>query len=149
MVRQVLTVLLVYLLCLIQLSIGPFGPDLVLIALFVFALHENRLVATLLAFFAGLVLDIATPSNLGVGIAAYAALTYGTASLHSIVYRSRWHLLALVLAGLVAKDTVLHLARAGTPSLLPLAVSAGLTLLLVHPADRLLVRMFYPRWKTG
>lgn len=147
--RMLLLAALLYLFCLIQIGFAPFAPDLVLLALFVVALHASRLAATALALFCGLCLDLASPATLGASILAYTALTYGASSLHSFVYRGRWHMLAIALAGLALKYLVHYLARVGLPPTIPLVVSSMLTLILAMPAERLLSGLFYTRWKTG
>ncbi|MEO0081507.1 MAG: rod shape-determining protein MreD [candidate division WOR-3 bacterium] len=143
--RLLLICLIEYVLCLVQTSLGPFGPDLVLLSLFIIALHETRLAATALAFLAGLCLDLSVPASLGVNVAIYTALTYGVASVHALLYRSRWHLVLLVLVGLVARHGLRFLVGAELPAPTPLAVSGGLTLLLVLPADWLGSRLLQTR----
>ena len=140
--RALLSLALFYLLCLIQLGIPPYGPDLVLLGLLVFALHEDRLRAALFGFFCGLVLDLTLPAGLGSTAFAYALFSYSVSSLHSLIYRGQWHLVFLAAAGLLIR-AALHALSAGPVALPALAVSAGLTLVLALPADRLLSRAFY------
>ncbi|OYD14031.1 hypothetical protein CH330_09495 [candidate division WOR-3 bacterium JGI_Cruoil_03_51_56] len=147
--RQFLAALFLYLLFLIQAGLAPFGPDLILLALFVFALHENKLLITILAFLAGLCLDLTAPQTIGINILIYSGLAYGIASLHSIIYRGHWYLTGLVLVGLAIKYSAYALVGAGIPGLMPLIISSVITIVLAVPADLFISRLFYHQWKTN
>ncbi len=147
--RQLLAALLLYLLFLAQAALSPFSPDLLLLALFIFALHENKLAVTMLGLLCGLCLDLTAPSTAGVNILVYAGLAYGVASLHTLLYRPRWNLAILTAVGLIIKYSLHAVAGAGLPGLLPIAVSAAITIALVVPVDLLLSQLFYRRWQTS
>ncbi len=144
-----LELLLLYGLFLVQAWFTPFSPDLVLLLLAVLSLHEGRLAATLLGAFAGLCLDLTAPGHLGTNFVTYSAFAYLTASLHGLVYRGRWYFVVLALLGLALRAGLHALTGAGLPGPLPLAVSAGLTVVLAVPADLLFGRLFARRWTTG
>lgn len=144
--RQVLAALLLYILFLVQASLSPWCPDLVLITLLAFALHERRLVVTLLGFFGGLLVDLTAPASAGAGILAYSALAYGAASVQGVLYRARWSILLLVVIGLVVRHAIPVLTGTGFPGWGPVVVSGGLTVLLAIPTELLTSRLFYRRW---
>jgi len=140
---------LLYVLFLVQSLLAPWGPDLLLVSLVALAVHEDRVTAALLAFFGGLCLDLLSPSTMGAGILTLTVLAYAAASLRAIVYRARWYVLALVLAGFLLKFAVLALAGAGSPGPAPLVVSGLLTLGVAFPVEMAVARVFYPGWKAS
>ncbi len=144
--RPVLAAVLVYLLFLIQASLTPYCPDLILLALLAFALHEPRLVVTSLGFFGGLLVDLTAPATAGAGILAYSALAYGASSLQTLLYRARWYLLLLVIIGVILRSVIPVLAGTGFPGWSHAVVSAGLTVALAVPAELLISRLFYRQW---
>jgi rod shape-determining protein MreD len=144
--RPFLAAFLVYLLFLIQASITPYCPDLILLALLAFALHEPRLVVTCLGFFGGLLVDLTAPATAGAGILAYSAVAYGAASLQTLLYRARWYLLLLVIVGVILRGAIPVLAGAGFPGWGHAVVSAGLTIAIAVPAELLISRLFYRQW---
>jgi len=144
--RSVLAAFLIYILFLIQASLSPYCPDLILLALLAFALHERRLAVTALGFFGGLLVDLTAPATAGAGILAYSALAYGAASLRNLLYRARWYVLLLVILGVVLRHVIPVLAGTGFPGWGRAVVSAGLTVALAVPAELLISRLFYRQW---
>lgn len=142
-------IVMLYALCLAQIGFAPFFPDLLLLSLFVVSLHENRLSSTLLGFLSGLCLDLSSPAYLGCNTLLYAGCAYGASSLHSLIYRGRWHMLVLAAIGLTLKYVLFFLCGVGLPPVGALLVSSGITLLLAAPADRLLSHLLYAKWQTG
>ncbi|UCG42871.1 MAG: rod shape-determining protein MreD [candidate division WOR-3 bacterium] len=147
--RPILAAFLVYVLFLIQASLTPYCPDLILLALLAFALRETRLVVTLLGFFGGLLADLTAPATAGAGILAYSALAYGAASLQNLLYRARWYVLLLAIIGIVLRHAIPVLAGTGFPGWNQAVVSAALTVALAVPAELLISRLFYRRWTPG
>jgi rod shape-determining protein MreD len=147
--RTAAAALLLYGLFLVQANLTAWGPDLVLLAVVVFALHEERLPVTLLGLFAGLCLDLAAPTQAGVHMLAFGATAWLGPTLRDMLYRSNWSATLLALVGLALKWLAFFLTGSARFDLLPLAVSAGLTLVLSPLAARLLARLFYPGWKTA
>ncbi|MEO0085867.1 MAG: hypothetical protein ABIK37_04475 [candidate division WOR-3 bacterium] len=149
MIHFLLSLLVVYSAFIIQASLFPVGPDLVLLCVVVFALHERRLFATALGLLAGLLLDLTTPLSLGANVLALGAIGYVAASVHPIFYRARWYVPALTATALVLKHAVRFVAGAGLPSL-PLLALLGLTTVALSPlAESLLARIFLRRWQTS
>jgi rod shape-determining protein MreD len=148
-VRQLLAALVIYLLFLIQASLPPGAPDLVLLALIVLALHEGKLASTLLGTFSGLCLDMTAPAYLGANLLFLTVIGYAVASLRSYFYRGRWSAPLLALGALAVKWIMLLAVRAVPAALVPQLVSTGLTLALSPLAGVLLVRLFYVRWSPG
>jgi rod shape-determining protein MreD len=141
--------LLLYALFLVQSNLTVYGPDLVLLALVVFALHEERLPASLLGFFAGFCLDLTTPASAGAGALAFAGVGWLGATLRRLLYRSNWSATLLTAVGLVLRWCLLALAAAPRLDLPRLAVPTVLTLLLSPLVAWLLSRLFYPAWKAA
>ncbi len=142
-------IVMLYVVCLVQIGFAPYSPDLLLLLLFVVSLHENRLLSTLLGFFSGLCLDLSSPACLGCGTLLYAGCAYGASSLHSLIYRGRWHMLILATIGLTLKYVLFFLCGAGLPPVRALLISSCTTLLLAVPADLLLSHLFYAKWQTA
>lgn len=147
--RLTVATLLLYGLFLVQANLSMWAPDLMLLALVAFALHEERLAATLLGLFCGLCLDLTSPTFAGANMLALAGLAWVAATLRDLLYRSNWSATLLVLAGLVLKWGVLALSGSVRLMPLPLVVSSGLTIMLSPLVARLLAGLFYPRWKTA
>lgn len=144
--RRLLAGVLVYILFLVQAGLSPYCPDLVLLALLAFALHERPLAVTLLGLLGGLLVDLTAPATAGTAILTYTALAYGAASLQGLLYRARWSVLLLVVVGLAVRHAVPVLTGTGFPGWTVVALSGGLTLLLAIPAELLISRIFYRRW---
>lgn len=143
--RRLLGLLLIYGLFLAQLLLAPWGPDLVVLAVLAFALHESRAWATVVGFLGGLLLDTASAGSFGAATFVLAGAGWLAALLHSVVTRGRWYIVALSLLVLALRLAVARLAGAGLPPPLPLAVSAGLTVALAVPFELLIGRLFYQR----
>lgn len=140
--RQFFAFLLIYLLFIIQAGILPKGPDFVLLALVVFALHETKVIATFLGFFSGLCLDLTAPNTLGIQMLSFTITGYGVATLRKLFYRSHWQPVLFTFITLILKMTLLNLAGSGFQ---PLTASLviGLTLILSPFAEPALIRLFY------
>jgi len=141
--------LLVYAAFVVQAGLFPAGPDLVLLCIVVFALHERRLFATALGAVAGLLLDLTAPFSLGANALTLAAIGYLAASVHPMFYRARWYVLVLAVVSLALRHLLRLLTGAGLPPL-PVVLSSGLlTVALSLPAELLLARLFSRRWQTS
>jgi rod shape-determining protein MreD len=147
--RALLAALSIYVLFLVQVNLGPWSPDLVLLALVVFAFHESRIVAALLGAFAGLCMDLTAPSFLGAYILVFTIAGYAAALLRTLFYRGRWSTPVLALAALALKWLVLASVNGAPPVLTPSVVSSCLTLLLSPIVSFLLTRLFYAQWNPG
>lgn len=147
--RPLLCALLVYLLFLVQAGLPAWAPDLVLLALVVFALHETRLVAALLGMLAGLCLDLTAPLQLGANMLFFTAVGYLVAALRGWFYRGRWSVPLLTLGALAVKWLLLLALGATAAGLLPPVISTILTLLLAPLAGYAMALVFYRRWNPG
>lgn len=147
--------LLLYCLFLIQTLLSPYGPDLVLLVLLTIAMRESRFAAALLGFLAGLCLDLASPHSAGANIVVYAGFAYVVALVRGFLNPSPWHTLIFISLGLLLRYAVLSIVRAlppgsfGSSPLTSVTVAAGLTLLLALPAEAVISRTLYRRWKSS
>ena len=133
--KHLLNFTVIYVLFILQSTLAPWSPDLLLLAVIILALREKRLPATLYGAWAGLLAGLTGPETVGMSLFLHSGLGYGIASLHTIAYRSRWYLLLLVAAGLLLK-VVAGFAMGIRPSWsLQLASSILLTLVLALPAE--------------
>ncbi len=147
--RTLLAFVLLYVLFVIQASLTPWWPDLVLLGLIVISLHENRLTSTLAGAFAGLCLDVTSPAFTGTHIVTLAATGYGVAVLRTVFYRARWATLLFTAVALALKWAAVGLLGAGLPSLAALLVSSALTLLLAPLTELGLSRLLYHGWQPA
>lgn len=145
--RTFVAFLLLYLLFLIQASVTPWWPDLILLGLIVVSLHENRITATLAGALAGLCLDLTSPAFAGTHLLTLAATGYGVALLRSLFYRARWATILFVAMALALKWVAVAAFGAGLPGLSPLLVSSALTLALAPLTELGLTRLLYHRWQ--
>jgi len=148
-VRTFVAFVLLYLLFMIQASLNPWWPDLVLLGLIVVSLHESRLASTLAGAFAGLCLDVTSPAFMGAHLATLAATGYGVAVLRTLFYRARWATLLFTATALVLKWAVVGLIGAGLPGLPALFTSSALTLLLAPLAEFGLSGLLYHGWQPA
>jgi len=148
-VRTLAVLLLMYLLFLVQASIGPWWPDLVVVALVVITLHESRTVSTLAGAWAGLCLDMTNPASLGTQFLALAASGYLVSLLHTVMYRARWATVGFVLLALALKRALAFLTGLGLPETTPLLVSSLLSLGLTPLAELVLSRLLYRKWQPA
>lgn len=142
--HQLSAFLLIYLLFIIQAGFLPQGPDFILLAVIVFALHENQVVATLLGFFAGLFLDLINPSTFGIKMLTYSIIGYGVTLLHNLFYRSRWQPVIFTFIALLFKTGLESIAGTRLQPL-TLILIAALTLILSPFAEPALSRLFYKK----
>jgi rod shape-determining protein MreD len=147
--RTFVAFLLLYLLFLIQASVTPWWPDLVLLGLIVVSLHENRITATLAGAFSGLCLDMTSPAFTGSYLVTLATTGYGVALLRSLFYRARWATLLFVAMALALKWIAVGLFGSGLPGLPALLVSSTLTLVLAPLTELGLTRLLYHRWQPA
>jgi rod shape-determining protein MreD len=147
--RTLAAFLLLYLLFLIQASVTPWWPDLILLGLIVVSLHENRITATLVGAFAGLCLDVTSPAFAGTHLFTLAATGYGVALLRSLFYRARWATLLFVAMALALKWIAVAAFGAGFPGLPALLVSSALTLALAPLTELGLTRLLYHGWRPA
>ena len=147
--RTLIACAVLYVLFLVQASVTPWWPDLVLLGLVIIALHENRLASTLAGAFAGLCLDVTSPAFLGAHAVSLAATGYGVAVLRTLFYRARWATLLFTLLALALKWAAVGLLGAGLPGLPALLVSSTLTLLLAPLAEFTLARLLYHGWQPA
>jgi rod shape-determining protein MreD len=140
--RQFFAFVLIYILFLLQTGFLPIGPDLVLLALVVFARHENKATATSLGFFAGLLFDLIAPRTLGIQILIFTMTGYGVSTLRNLLYSSHWQPVIFTFVALMLKMTALNLVNSSSPPL-TLALCTGLTLILSPFAEPVLTRLFY------
>ena len=147
--RALAALVVLYLFFLIQASIAPWFPDLVLLALVAISLHESRTASALLGAFAGLCLDMTSPTFAGASLLLLASVGYGVALLRSFFYRARWATLLFVLAALALKWTILAAAGPGLPDLPALLISSVLALLLAPLAELGLGRLLYRGWQPA
>ena len=147
--RTFIAFVVLYILFLIQASVNPWWPDLVLLGLIVVSLHENRLASALAGAFAGLCLDVTSPASTGAHTFTLAATGYGVAVLRTLFYRARWATLLLTSMALALKWLALGLLGAGLPGLPALIVSSALTLLLAPLIDLTLARVLYHGWQPA
>jgi rod shape-determining protein MreD len=148
-VRTFIAFVLLYLLFLIQASVTPWWPDLVLLGLIVVSLHENRITSTLAGAFAGLCLDVTSPAFAGTHLFTLAATGYGVSVLRTLFYRARWATLLFMAMALALKWAAVGLLGTGLPELPALLVSSGLTLLLAPLAELSLTRLLYHGWQPA
>uniref|UniRef100_A0A7C4CB26 Rod shape-determining protein MreD n=1 Tax=candidate division WOR-3 bacterium TaxID=2052148 RepID=A0A7C4CB26_UNCW3 len=147
--RFLWSLLIIHAAFVIQASLFPVGPDLVLLCVLVFALRERRLFATALGLFAGLLFDLTAPLSLGANALAMATIGYVAASVHPFFYRARWYVIALTVPALVLKHAVGLIAGAGLPPW-PILVILGLVTVALSPlVESLLGRIFSRRWQTS
>ncbi|MBM3331350.1 hypothetical protein FJY68_05790 [candidate division WOR-3 bacterium] len=147
--RTLVAFVLLYLLFLIQASVNPWWPDLILLGLIVISLHENRIASTLAGAFAGLCLDVTKPAFTGTHLFTMAATGYGVAVLRTLFYRARWATLLFMAMALALKWGAVGLLGTGLPELPVLLVSSGLTLLLAPLAELSLTRLLYHGWQPA
>jgi rod shape-determining protein MreD len=147
--RTFVAFLLLYLLFLVQASVTPWWPDLVLLGLIVVSLHENRITATLAGAFAGLCLDMTSPAFTGTYLVILAATGYGVALLRSLFYRARWATLLFVAMALALKWIAVAAVGSGLPGLPALLVSSTLTLVLAPLTELGLTRLLYHGWQPA
>jgi rod shape-determining protein MreD len=148
-VRTFVAFVLIYVLFLIQASVTPWWPDLVLLGLIVVSLHENRITSTLAGACAGLCLDVTSPAFAGTHLVTLAATGYGVAVLRTVFYRARWATLLLTIMALALKWAAVGLLGTGLPELPALLISSGLTLLLAPLAELSLTRLLYHGWQPA
>jgi cell shape-determining protein MreD len=141
--------LLLYALFLLQLNLTRWGPDLLLLAVVVIALHEGRLAATAYGLFAGLLVDLTAPAFAGAGLVALGGVALFAATLRDLFYRGKWSVTLVALVGLALKWALAALAGSLSLEPLPLVVAAGLTLAASPVAAAALGRLLYPAWKNG
>lgn len=147
--RAFVAFLLLYLLFLVQASVTPWWPDLVLLGLIVVSLHENRITSTLAGAFAGLCLDMTSPAFAGTHLLTLAATGYGVALLRFHFYRARWATLLFVAMALALKWIAVAAFGAGLPVLPALLVSSALTLALAPLTELGLTRLLYHGWQPA
>lgn len=147
--RTFIAFLLLYLLFLVQASVTPWWPDLVLLGLVAVSLHETRITSALAGAFAGVCLDMTNPAFAGTSLFALAVTGYGVALLRALFYRARWATLLFVLMALALKWAALVLLGSGLPGLAPLLVSSALTVVLAPLAELGLTRLLYPGWQPA
>ena len=147
--RTLFAFILLYLLFLVQASVTPWWPDLVLLGLIIVSLHENRIASALAGAFAGLCLDVTSPAFMGTHLATLAATGYGVAVLRTVFYRARWATLLFTAMALAIKWAAVGLLGAGSPGLPALLVSSALTLLLAPLAELGLTRLLYHGWQPA
>jgi rod shape-determining protein MreD len=147
--RTFVAFLLLYLLFLVQASVTPWWPDLVLLGLIVVSLHENRITATLAGAFAGLCLDMTSPAFTGTYLVTLAATGYGVSLLRSLFYRARWATLLFVAMALALKWIAVAAVGPGLPGLPTLLVSSALTLVLAPLTELGVTRLLYHRWQPA
>jgi rod shape-determining protein MreD len=148
-VRTFVAFILLYLLFLVQASVTPWWPDLVLLGLIIVSLHENRITSALAGAFAGLCLDVTSPAFMGTHLGTLAATGYGVAVLRTVFYRARWATFLFTAMALALKWTAVGLLGAGLPGLPALLVSSTLTLLLAPLAELGLTRLLYHGWQPA
>jgi rod shape-determining protein MreD len=148
-VRTFLAFILLYVLFLIQASVTPWWPDLVLLGLIIVSLHENRITSALAGAFAGLCLDVTSPAFMGTHLVTLAATGYGVAVLRTLFYRARWATLLFTAMALALRWAAVGLLGTGLPGLPVLLVSSALTLLLAPLAELGLTRLLYHGWQTA
>jgi rod shape-determining protein MreD len=143
MMRQFFAFVFIYLLFVLQSTLFPVGPQFVLLALIVFALYENRLIATLLGIWAGFCLDLTTPTTLGVQMLTLGGIGYGIAVVRNLFYRNRWHNLLFTLTGLLLQQLLYYFVDKNPLNLNTLLITAILTLTLAPLAEPAVVALFY------
>lgn len=147
--RTFFAFLLLYMLFLVQTSVTPWWPDLILLGLIVVSLHETRIASALAGAFAGLCLDVTSPAFTGTFLFTMAATGYGVALLRSLFYRARWATLLFVAMALVLKWAAVGLLGPGLPGLPALFLSSALTLALAPLAELVLTRLIYRGWQPA
>ncbi len=147
--RYLLAGLTLYGLFIIQSYLTVWGPDLVLLTVAVFALHEGRLAAVLLGLWAGLCLDLVAPPAAGIHLATLALTAWFGPTIRNHLYRSTWSATLLVVVGIGLRWTILMLTGHNRVELLPWVVSSGATLILSPFFARLLGRVYYRRWQLA
>jgi rod shape-determining protein MreD len=148
-VRTFVAFVLLYLLFLVQASVTPWWPDLVLLGLIIVSLHENRFTSALAGAFAGLCLDVTSPAFMGTHLFTLAATGYGVAVLRTVFYRARWATFLFTAMALALKWVAGALLGTGLPVLPALLVSSGLTLLLAPLVELGLTRLLYHGWQPA
>lgn len=143
--RQFFAFLFIYLLFVLQTAVLPLGPNFVLLAVIVFALYENRLIATLIGLWAGMCLDFTTPTTIGVQMLALSSIGYGIAAVRTLFYRNRWHNILFVLVGLLLQCGLYCLVGRNQFHINPILVTTVLTLALSPFAELALTFIFYRR----
>ncbi len=135
-----------YLLCLIQVAVGPMFPQLALVLVILLSWgrdtassDRHRLAPTLLGAFAGLCLDLSAPGSAGLNLLVFALAGYAAASFKLIIYRGRWALLVICLAALILRWLLLSASDSRALGLAAHLVSSALTLPFAYLGTRLLV----------
>lgn len=147
--RTFFAFLLLYMLFLVQASLTPWWPDLILLGLIVVPLHETRIASALAGAFAGLCLDVTSPAFAGTYLFTMAVTGYGVALLRSLFYRARWATLLFVAMALFLKWAAVGLLGPGLPGLPALLVSSALTLAIAPLAELVLTRLLYRGWQPA
>ncbi len=147
--RTFFAFVLLYVLFLIQASVTPWWPDLILLGLIIVSLHENRIASALAGAFAGLCLDLTDPAFMGTHMVTLAATGYGVAVLRTVFYRARWATFLFTAMALALKWTAVGLLGTGFPGLAALLVSSALTLLLAPLVELGLTRLLYHGWQPA
>lgn len=143
--RQLFAFLFIYLVFVLQTAVLPLGPNFVLLALIVFALYENRVIATLIGLWAGICLDLTTPTTIGVQMLALGGIGYGVAVVRTLFYRNRWHNILFVFVGLLLQYGLYCLVGRNQFNINPVLLTTVLTLALSPFAELVLTPIFYRR----
>jgi rod shape-determining protein MreD len=147
--KHFLLILLAYLLAMLQLGMRSWFPDLLLLLVVTVAVFEERNFAILVAFVAGLFLDLGNPGLLGANMLIYLVVGYGVILARRVVYEKISYAVVLCAGALVLKYALGFALAQTLPAWWELLVACGLTLLLLLPVHRLIKLLFGYRWKVA
>ncbi|MEO0093144.1 MAG: rod shape-determining protein MreD [candidate division WOR-3 bacterium] len=125
--------LLIYFLFLIQAGIAHYAPDLVMLALVIFALNEPKKAVLTLSCFAGFCLDLVTPQTFGFNLLLLILTGFSISNLRTMVYYANRYALVLLAIALGLKYGLGFLLFRVMPPVLEVLLSSLATLLLMLP----------------
>jgi|UniRef100_A0A7C6A8Y9 rod shape-determining protein MreD len=141
--------LIIYLLFLLQTGIGRYAPDLVLLAVLIFALSAAPKTTLGLSLFAGFCLDLVNPMTFGFNLLICLITGFGIQSLQKLVYYGHRYLFLFLLIVLGLKYGLGFLIFGAIPPIPEIIVSGLITLILVLPFNFIFDRLVANPWRIG
>ncbi len=117
-------------------------PDFMLITILVVALHDTRLVTTLVGTTAGFLLDLVIPSRLGTNMLVLGLLGYASSTARNYFYPAAWLFPLIVISALVIQRVATAIHGIPTPLRLQI-ISVVLTVGTSLPLRSIIKWAFY------
>lgn len=141
--------IIIYILFLIQTGMTRYAPDLVLLAVLIFALSAPQKTTLSLCLFAGFCLDLINPMTFGFNLLICLITGFGIQSLQKLVYYGHRYLFVFLLIILVLKYGLGFLLFKTIPPIAEIIVSSLITLILVLPFNFIFDRLVCNPWKVA